>query len=173
MLLAFGRFFQFNNAFSKRETFLGTDLLLGYIRVQGTKRDNNNIYRSVHFGCQQSKRHFRPPQHWAFPTSPPRIGGVSPKRNLLGSGMGEKLRNVARPDSTLILDKMQKGHMKGQRKGVQSTKVLALVTIKVEPGTANPPPPTIKKHYDIFVVVHKLLDTVHTHQTGVFPITSQ
>jgi len=47
MLLAFGHFFQFNNAFSKRETFLGTDLLLGYIRVQGTKTDNNKMYPNV------------------------------------------------------------------------------------------------------------------------------
>jgi hypothetical protein len=70
-------------------------------------------------------------------------------------------------------DKTQKGHMKGQQKGVQSTKVLTPVMIKVEPGTANPPPPTITKHYDIFVVVHKLLDTVHTDQIGPFPIISQ
>jgi hypothetical protein len=70
-------------------------------------------------------------------------------------------------------DKTQKGHMKGQRKGVRSTKVSAPVMIKVEPGTANSPPPTIKKHYNIFVVVYKLSDTVHTDQTGVFPITSQ
>ncbi len=68
--------------------------------------------------------------------------------------------------------KMQKGHMKGQRKGVQSTKVSAPVTIKVEPGTAIPPLPTIKKHYDIFVVVYELLDTIHTDQTGPFPKTS-
>ncbi len=73
----------------------------------------------------------------------------------------------------LDLDKMQKGHMKGQWKGVQSTKVSAPVTIKVEPGTANPPPPTIKKHYNIFVMVYELLDTVHTYQTGPFPIMSQ
>ncbi len=53
------------------------------------------------------------------------------------------------------------------------TKVSALVTIKVEPGTANPPPPTITKHYNIFAVVYELLDTIHTDQTGPFPITSQ
>ncbi len=52
-------------------------------------------------------------------------------------------------------------------------KCSALATIKVEPGTANPPPLTIKKHYHIFVVVYKLLDTVHTDQTGPFPITSK
>ncbi len=71
------------------------------------------------------------------------------------------------------LEKTQKGHMKGQQKGVWSTKVSAPVTIKVELGTDNPPPPTIKKHYDIFIVVYELLDTVHTDQTGAFPIMLQ
>ncbi len=70
---------------------------------------------------------------------------------------------------------MQKGHMKGQRKRVWSTKVSAPVMIKVEPRTANPSLPTIKKQYDIFVVVivYKLLDTIHTDQTGPFLTTSQ
>jgi hypothetical protein len=63
--------------------------------------------------------------------------------------------------------------MKEQQKGVQSTKVTAPVTIKEEPGTINPPLPTIKKDYDIFNVVYKLLDIVHTDLTGAFPITSQ
>jgi hypothetical protein len=62
--------------------------------------------------------------------------------------------------------------MKGQWKGVQSMKVSALVMIKVESGTANPPPLTIKNHYDIFIMLNKLLDTVHTDQTSIFPITS-
>jgi hypothetical protein len=73
----------------------------------------------------------------------------------------------------LELDKTQNGHMKGLQKGVWSTKILALIRINVEPGTANPPPPTITKHYNIFVVVYKLVDTVHTDQTSPFPITSQ
>jgi hypothetical protein len=68
---------------------------------------------------------------------------------------------------------MQKGHMKGQRKGVRSMKVSAPVMLKVELGTDNPSPPTIKKHYIIFVVVYELLDTVHIDQTGAFLITSQ
>ncbi len=81
--------------------------------------------------------------------------------------------------TTLILkhfpdfDKRQKGHIKGQQKGVQLTKVTAPEMIKVEPGTTNPPPPTIKRHYDIFVVVYKLLDTIHMDQTGAFPIKLQ
>jgi hypothetical protein len=45
--------------------------------------------------------------------------------------------------------------------------------IKVELGTENPPLQTIKKHYNIFVMVYKLLDTVHTDQTRAFMITSQ
>ncbi len=53
------------------------------------------------------------------------------------------------------------------------TKVTVPVTIKVEPGTTNPPPLTIKKHYNFFVVVCELLDTVHTDQTGAFPTTLQ
>ncbi len=52
-------------------------------------------------------------------------------------------------------------------------KVRASVKIKIEWSTEDPPPPTIKKHYDIFVVVYKLLDTLHTDQTGAFPITLQ
>jgi hypothetical protein len=91
-----------------------------------------------------------------------------------------KLRNVAWGlTTTLILkhfpnsDKMQKGHKYGQQKGVRLTMVTASATIKVEPDTANPPPPTIKKHYNIFVVVYKLMDTIHTDQTSMFPITSQ
>ncbi len=63
--------------------------------------------------------------------------------------------------------------MKVQQKGIWSMKVSTPVMIKEEPGTNNPPPPTIKKNYDIFVVVYKLLDTIHTDQTGIFPIMPQ
>jgi hypothetical protein len=62
------------------------------------------------------------------------------------------------------LDETQKGHLKGQQK-----RVSAPVTIKVELLTANPPPPTIKKHYDIFVVLYELLDTIHTDQNWHIP----
>ncbi len=63
--------------------------------------------------------------------------------------------------------------MKGQQNGVRLTKVRALVMIKIEPGTQDPPPHTIKKHYDIFVIVYKLLDMVHMDQTCAFSITLQ
>jgi hypothetical protein len=108
-----------------------------------------------------------------IPTLPPHIGGVSPEGNLFSSGQGGHLHNVAQPDYFPNSDKTQKGHMKGQQKGVRLMKVRAPRTIKIELGTQDPPPPTIKKHYDIFIVVYELLDTVHTDQTGVFPITLQ
>jgi hypothetical protein len=71
------------------------------------------------------------------------------------------------------LDNTQKGHMKGQQKGIRLTKVRAPVAIKIELGTENSPPPTIKRHYNIFAMVYELLDTVYTDQTSAFPITLQ
>ncbi len=105
--------------------------------------------------------------------------GFPPKETFLAVVWARNYATWPSLTTTLILkhfpdsDKMQKGHMKGQWKGLRLTKVSAPVTIKVEPGTANPPLLTIKKHYDIFVVVYKLLDTIHTDQTGPFPITIQ
>ncbi len=107
------------------------------------------------------------------------VAGFPPKDTILDAVRAGNYATRPGLTTTLILkhfpdlDKTQKGHMKGQRKGVQSTKVTALVMIKVELGTANPPPPMIKKHYDIFVMVYELLDTIYMDQTGVFPITSQ
>jgi hypothetical protein len=71
------------------------------------------------------------------------------------------------------LDKMQKGHMKGQRKGVRSTKVKPPVHIKIEPTTETSPNLTIAKKNNIFVVFYKLSNTVHTNQTGTFLLISQ
>jgi hypothetical protein len=74
------------------------------------------------------------------------------------------------PDS----DETQKGHMKGQRKGVRSTKVKK-VKIKIEPGTEEVThhPTPAKKMNDIFVKMYELSDETHTDQTGKFPVTSQ
>jgi hypothetical protein len=63
--------------------------------------------------------------------------------------------------------------MKGKKKGIRLTKVRALVTIKIEPSTENSPPLTIKRHYNIFVGVYELLDTVHTDQTCMFWMSLQ
>ncbi len=107
------------------------------------------------------------------------LAGFPPKETFLAAVRAGNYATWPGLTTTIIhkhfphSNKTQKGHMKGQRKGVRSTKVSAPVTIKVEPGTANPSPPTITKHYNIFVVTYKLLDTVHTDQTSPFPITSQ
>jgi hypothetical protein len=107
------------------------------------------------------------------------VAGFPPKNTYLDAVRAGNYAMWPGLMTTLILkhfpdlDKMQKGLMKGQWKGVLLTKVTAPVSIKVEPGTVNPPLPTIKKHYDIFVMVYKLLDTVHTDQTGTFLITLQ
>jgi hypothetical protein len=70
---------------------------------------------------------------------------------------------------------MQKGHMKRQRKGVQSTRVKAATTIKIKPGTEDSPPKlvAIKRMNDIFVKIYQLSETIHTDQTSAFPTTSQ
>jgi hypothetical protein len=105
--------------------------------------------------------------------------GFPPKDTFLDAVRAGNYANVAQPANNPNLkhlpdsDKMQKGHIKGWWKGVWLTKVTAPVTIKVEPGTENPPPPTIKKHYNIFIVVYELLDTIHADQTGAFPVTLQ
>jgi hypothetical protein len=63
--------------------------------------------------------------------------------------------------------------MKGQRKGIQSTKVRKPVEIKIKPGTEQVPLVPITRQEDIFVRVTDLANTIHTDQTGVFPMTSQ
>jgi hypothetical protein len=80
------------------------------------------------------------------------------------------------PDS----DKTQKGHTKGQRQGISSTKQKALdplveseklVKIKVEQGTEEVLP--AKRHNDIFICVDDLDKSIHIDQTGAFPYTLQ
>jgi hypothetical protein len=80
------------------------------------------------------------------------------------------------PDS----DEMQKGHMKGQRQGIRSTKQKALdhlvesetiVKIKVEPGTEVPLP--AKCFNDIFIRIEDLAESIHSDQTGAFSYPSQ
>jgi hypothetical protein len=52
------------------------------------------------------------------------------------------------------------------------TKVKPPVHIKIEPTTETAPNLTITKE-NIFVVIYELSNTVHTDQTGAFPLTSQ
>ncbi len=132
---------------------------------------------SFHHRCRWSKCHLWSPQHPTISVIPSCGGRIPSKGYFFGRGPGQKTWSGL--TTTLVLkhfpdlDKTQKGHTKGQRKRVRLTKVTTPVTIKVELGTANPPLPTIKKHYDIFIMVYKLLDAIHTDQTGAFLITSQ
>jgi hypothetical protein len=73
------------------------------------------------------------------------------------------------------LDETQKGHMKGQRKGVRSTRAKPAYKIKIKPGTEDPPQKLvgIKKMDDIFVKIYKLAEEIHMDQTGAFLVTSQ
>jgi hypothetical protein len=56
--------------------------------------------------------------------------GFPPKETFLAAVRAGDYATWPSPD----LDEMQKGHMKGQQKGVWLTKVQAPVMIKIEPG---------------------------------------
>jgi hypothetical protein len=60
-------------------------------------------------------------------------------------------------------DETAKGHMKKQRQGVRSTRVLE------DPKTNLP---AIPKARDIYIKVHNATETMHTDQTGRFPAIS-
>jgi hypothetical protein len=81
------------------------------------------------------------------------------------------------PDS----DETIKGHLKGQRQGIRSTKHVSLeriienkeVRIKIE-GEGSPfHQIPITKTHDAFFRIDDLTDSIHTNQTGAFPFTSQ
>jgi hypothetical protein len=87
------------------------------------------------------------------------------------------LINKYMPDS----DDTLKGHLKGQRQGIRSTKHNAFtalveteetrIKIEGENSPFKPLPPT--KLDDIFIHVVDLTKEIHTNQTGAFPHTSQ
>jgi hypothetical protein len=86
-------------------------------------------------------------------------------------GLTTPLVNKHFPDS----NETQKGHMKGQRQGVQSTKQKALdyivakeQNIEIESGTENAPHSHIKQHDDMFIKIMDLAETIHSNQMGAF-----
>jgi hypothetical protein len=101
---------------------------------------------------------------------------ISHKRNFSGCGTDATWPSLT---TTLTakhfpdLEETQKGHMKGQQKGIRSTKVREQVEIKIEPGTDVLLQQPMKKQHDIFAVIYKLTEEIHTDQMGAFPITSQ
>jgi len=106
-----------------------------------------------------------------FPTKESFLEAVRAGNYATWPGLTTTLIAKHFPDS----DETQKGHMKGQRKGVRSMKVKQTVEIKIEPGTEETTHHHIpaKKMNDIFVKTYELSDEIHTDQTGKFPVTSQ
>jgi hypothetical protein len=106
-----------------------------------------------------------------FPVKETFLDAVRARNYTTWPGLTTALIAKHFPDS----DETQKGHMKGQRKGVRSTRVKPACEIKIEPGAKDPPPKPIgnKKMDDIFVKIYKLAEEIHTDQTGAFLVTSQ
>jgi hypothetical protein len=77
-------------------------------------------------------------------------------------------------------DVTQKGHMKCQRQGIQSTKTLATINEdkedQIKPkNEPNPNPqtePKAKKMKDIHIKIYNASNTMRTDQMGCFPATS-
>jgi hypothetical protein len=106
-----------------------------------------------------------------FPVKETFMDAVLTRNYATWPGLTTTLISKHFPDSK----EMQKGHMKGQRKGVRLTRVKAATTIKIKPGMEESPPKlvAIKRMNDIFVKIYELVETSHTDQMGTFPITSQ
>ncbi len=106
-----------------------------------------------------------------FPVKETFLDAVRAKNYAMWPGLTTTLIAKHFPDS----DETQKGHMKGQRKGVRSTRAKPEYEIKIKPGTEYPPPKLveIKNMDDIFVKIYKLAERIHTDQTGAFPVTLQ
>ena len=71
-------------------------------------------------------------------------------------------------------DETQKGHMKRQRQGVRSTKVLESIPEEENRATGakdSPTPPKPKKMKDVYIKIHMADNTMYTDQPG-FPATS-
>jgi hypothetical protein len=66
------------------------------------------------------------------------------------------------------LDKTQQGHLKKQRQGVRSTRTKN--TMNGEGMHQNKTPPKIMR--DVYIQIHNTCETIHTDQSGRFPVTS-
>ena len=82
---------------------------------------------AVHCGCLQSKHHFNLPKTQQSLLYHHPLAGFPPKETFLATVRAENYATWPSLTTTLILkhfpnlDKLQKGHMKGQQKGVRST----------------------------------------------------
>ena len=69
-------------------------------------------------------------------------------------------------------DETQKGHMKRQRQGVRSTKILKTLPVIENSAKELDNSPTLKKMKDVYIKTHMADDTMYTDQPGRFPATS-
>jgi hypothetical protein len=106
-----------------------------------------------------------------FPTKETFTDAVRAGNYAMWPGLTTTLISKHFPDS----DETQKGHMKGQRKGVRSTRVKPAIKIKIKLGYEDAPPKlvTIRKLNDIFIKIYELAETIHTNQTSAFLVTLQ
>lgn len=110
-----------------------------------------------------------------FPPKETFINAVRAGHYLTWPGLTVNMVHCHFPDSI----KTAKGHLKGQRQGILSTKQwvmqslvdTALAHIKQEQDDSPPTP--VERHNDIFLHVKDLSETIHTNQTGGFPFLSQ
>jgi hypothetical protein len=110
-----------------------------------------------------------------FPTKETFIDAIRKGNHATWPKLTITLTNCYFPD----LDETIKGHLKGQRQGICSTKQIALekmteqVRIKNEGKNSPDHHIPITKTHKAFFCIKDLSDSIHTDQTGAFPFTSQ
>jgi hypothetical protein len=112
-----------------------------------------------------------------FPTKETFVDAICKENYATWSKLTVTLINHYFPES----DETIKGHLKGQRQGIRSTKQIALekiikneqVRIKIEGENSPFHHIPITKTDEAFFRIEDLSDSIHTDQTGAFPFTSQ
>jgi hypothetical protein len=112
-----------------------------------------------------------------FPTKETFVDAVRKGNYATWPKLTKTLINRYFPDS----DETIKGHLKGQRQGICSTKQIALekiienkqVRIKIEGKNSPVHHIPITKIHEAFFRIEDLTNSIHTDQTGAFPFTSQ
>jgi hypothetical protein len=107
-----------------------------------------------------------------FPTKETFSNVVSIGNYSTWPGLTTKMIHHHFPDSNETV----RGHLKGQQQGIRSTKQKALnkliemVATSLQLATLKS---SIVKHFDIFMCIEDLSDTIHSDQMGRFPYRSQ
>ena len=112
-----------------------------------------------------------------FPEKAPFLKAIGNGNYSTWPGLTYEMMSKHYPESI----EAKKGHMKGPRQGIKSTKVNPLenvaldeTRIKIEGETSNPPayePPI--KHNDVYFYVWDMSETIYSDDTGAFPYILQ